>query len=242
MSYNTSFDVISYDNTSFDNSSIKIIHKVFTTLEPLKNHTNHTNETDHHIPIGIVVLFVIIFLMICALAETVNKFVSHDSEPCFNKLIKFPFLLILSIPDFIATILICPFGVTINERYVEWRKRLKLYWYITCLNCVDRIFNVQLEETLPQHISEAYIDETNKFFSDEYETIEYPNEEIENCSICMDKLHVNCDKNEKVILLKCGHCFHEGCLKVWYKSSAQKDCPICREKLEIKNYYSFKEI
>ena len=27
---------------------------------------------------------------------------------------------------------------------------------------------------------EAYIDETNKFFSDEYETIEYPHGKIEN--------------------------------------------------------------
>ena len=95
MSYNTSFDVTSFDNTSFDNSSIKIIHNVFTTLESLKNHTNHTNhtnETNHDMPIGIVVLLVIIFLMLCVVSpKTVNKFVSHDSEPCFNKLIKFPF-------------------------------------------------------------------------------------------------------------------------------------------------------
>ena len=67
-------------------------------------------------------------------------------------------------------------------------------------------------------------------FSDEYETIEYPEEEIEICSICMDKLDVKCNdvKNEKSVLLTCGHCFHEGCLKDWYKSSEQKDCPICR--------------
>ena len=234
---------ISYDNTSFDNTSVVTIDNIFTTVEPLKNHTNYTNETDHHIPTGIVVLFVIIFLMICTLAETINKQVSHDSEPCFNKLIKFPFLLILSIPDLIATILICPFGVTVFEKYVEWRKRLKQYWYIICLDCVDGFFNVQQEETLPQHISEAYIDETNKFFSDEYDTIEYPNEEIDLCSICMDKLNVNYDtKNDKSVSLKCGHCFHEKCLKSWYKSSTKKNCPICRETLEIKNYYVFKEI
>ena len=247
MSYNTSYDNTSFDVTSFDTSSVNIINNILTTVEPSTtgnhtNYTNYTNETDHHMPIGIITLFVIIFLMICTLAETINKQVSHDSEPCFNKLIKFPFLLILSIPDLIAVIVICPFGVTVNDRYVAWRKRLKQYWYITCLNCVDRIFNIQQEETLPQHISEAYSDETNKFFSDKYNTIEYPHEEIENCSICMDKLNVNCDKNEKVILLKCGHCYHEQCLKSWYKSSTQKNCPICREDLKIKNYYVFKEI
>ena len=66
----------------------------------------------------------------------------------------------------------------------------------------------------------------------------------EICSICMDKLNVKCHdvKNEKSVLLTCGHYFHEECLKTWYKSSAQKDCPICREKLEIKNYYVFHEI
>ena len=60
----------------------------------------------------------------------------------------------------------------------------------------------------------------------------------------MDKLDVKCDnlKNEKSVLLTCGHYFHEECLKSWYKSSSQKDCPICREKLEIKNYYVFNEL
>lgn len=235
-------------NTSLNNSSVNIINNILTTVEPLTtgnytNHTNYTNDTDHHIPIGIIVLFVIIFLMICSLAESINKLFSPDSEPCFNQLIKFPFLLILSIPDLIATIVICPFGVTVFEKYVEWRKRLKQYWYIICLDCVDGFFNIQHEEILPQHLAEAYIDETNKFFSNKYDTIEYSHEEIENCSICMDKLNVNYDnKDEKVILLKCGHCFHEQCLKSWYKSSTKKNCPICREDLKIKNYYVFKEI
>ena len=57
----------------------------------------------------------------------------------------------------------------------------------------------------------------------------------------MDKLDVKCNdvKNEKVILLKCGHCFHGRCLKVWYKGVPKKI--VQYEKLS-KNYYVFKEI
>jgi hypothetical protein len=238
-------------NTSFDNASVNIIHNILTTVEPLttrnySNHTNvtnHTNDTNHSIPIVIIVMIVIISLIICSIIEAFNKLISPNSEPCCNQLIKLPFLIIASIPDLIASIVICPFGITVNERYVAWRSKFKDYCYIICLNCVDRLFNIQREETLPQNIFEAYIDEINEFFSDEYETIEYPNEEIEVCSICMDKLDVSYDdKNEKSVLLTCGHCFHEQCLKSWYKSSIQKDCPICREDLKIKNYYVFKEI
>ena len=232
--------------TQFTTLTNESVNTILTTIKPLtgnySNHTNHSEVDNKNDSKVILIVILIVSFIVCSLLEGFHKVITGGNESFLIKVIKSPFIIILSIPNFMIIFVMMPFGVTLHERYVEWRKRLKQYWYITCLSCINRVFNMPQEETLPQHIAEAYIDETNKFFSDEYDTIEYPHEEIDVCSICMDKLDANCDKNEKVILLKCGHCFHEQCLKSWYKSSVQKNCPVCRETLEIKNYYNFKEI
>lgn len=218
-----------------------------TTVEPTignyTNHTNHVSVDDENNSKVILIIIIITVFIVCSLLEGFHRVVTSGNESFLMKIIKIPFIMILSMPDFIILFIIMPLGASIYEKYVDWKKSLKQYWYITCLNCINVLFNIPQQETLPQNIAEAYIDEVNRFFSDEYDTIEYSKEEIDVCSICMEKLYINCEtKNEKSVLLTCGHSFHEECLKSWYRSSIQKDCPMCRETLEIKNYYVFKDI
>ena len=179
---------------------------------------------------------------------------SHIIPSCSVSIISIPFLIIVSLPDIIALIIVYPFGEETVKKYKEWRKNLKEYWHDTCLDIVDCVFDTEREETLPYIITDVSNNEINEFFSNEYETIEYPHEEIEICSVCMYKLNTTNDDEEnyikennpenedKSVLLTCGHCFHEECLKSWYKSSLQQDCPICRKTMEIKNYYVFNDI
>lgn len=54
----------------------------------------------------------------------------------------------------------------------------------------------------------------------------------ENCVICLENLTKENGELEKgnelrEIVLKCGHNFHEGCIKDWLKT--KEKCPICRE-------------
>jgi len=233
--------------TTMNNTTINIINTISSTIEPLttgnySNHTNHTNHSNGNNKnyLTIYILFAILSIIALVLLEFFHNFITVDNELFIVKIIKFPFKL----PNIIIMIIIYPFGEETKNNYKTWRKNLKEYWHDTCLDFIDYIFNTERVESLPYVIQDISNDEVNQFFSDEYETIKYTKEEIEICSICMDKLDVKCNdvKNEKSVLLTCGHCFHEGCLKDWYKSSEQKDCPICREKLEIKNYYVFDEI
>ena len=49
-----------------------------------------------------------------------------------------------------------------------------------------------------------------------------------NCSICLQK------KNEYILTLDCGHCFHIKCISEWEK---RKDtCPYCRKKIVKKKH------
>lgn len=236
-------------STTLNNATINIIDTISTTVEPLttsnySNHTNHTNDNNKNDFTPYIIIIIILVFIIFSLLEGFHRAVTSDNEPFIVKIIKFPFVFTISLPNIIIMIIIYPFSEETKNKYKIWRKNLKEYWYYTCLDIVDCIFNIEREETIPYVIQDVSNTEVNQFFSDQYETIEYPKEEIEICSICMDKLDVKCDdlKNEKSVLLTCGHYFHEECLKSWYKSSTQKDCPICREKLEIKNYYVFNEI
>lgn len=44
------------------------------------------------------------------------------------------------------------------------------------------------------------------------------------CSICLEKL----DFNEKKTF-RCGHVFHDKCIKQWFKSSYSFKCPNCKQ-------------
>ena len=236
--------------TTLINATLNILNNISTTVLPLttgnySNNTNHdnTNNDDKNDFTPYIIIIIILAFIVCSLLEGFHRAVTSDNEPFIVKIIKFPFIFIISLPNIIIMIIIYPFGEETKNKYKIWRKNLKEYWYYTCLDIVDCIFNIEREETLPYVVQDVTNTEVNQFFSAEYETIEYPKEEIDVCSICMEKLDINCEtKNEKLVLLTCGHCFHEECLKSWYRSSIQKDCPICRKTLKIKNYYVFEEI
>jgi hypothetical protein len=53
----------------------------------------------------------------------------------------------------------------------------------------------------------------------------------EECCICLNKL------NNNIKILECGHKIHEECFKKMIKLDciSKNNCPICREKIEIKN-------
>jgi len=56
-------------------------------------------------------------------------------------------------------------------------------------------------------------------------TVEYtPDGEVDPaCCICM----CDYDECESINKLKCGHCFHTGCLEQWLKTHTA--CPICKD-------------
>ncbi len=79
----------------------------------------------------------------------------------------------------------------------------------------QRIINnnnyVRLEEQNIINIdSEIKLSETTKLF------------EQKSCSICME----NFNDTEKIIKLKCNHCFHKTCIESWIKIKLK--CPICK--------------
>lgn len=45
----------------------------------------------------------------------------------------------------------------------------------------------------------------------------------DNCVICLESL-----KNKKISKMRCGHIFHDTCIKEWLDSSSYQNCPICR--------------
>jgi hypothetical protein len=49
-------------------------------------------------------------------------------------------------------------------------------------------------------------------------------DKLTNCSICMD----NYELNEKMIILKCNHTYHEKCIENWL-CNQKVTCPICRK-------------
>ena len=46
----------------------------------------------------------------------------------------------------------------------------------------------------------------------------------ENCSICLCEY----SSGERIATLSCGHVYHEGCIKQWLNTDANKTCPLCR--------------
>jgi len=51
------------------------------------------------------------------------------------------------------------------------------------------------------------------------------------CAICFEDLD-----RETMVIEKCQHCFHEACLKRWYRANGS--CPSCREAREVENKYT----
>jgi len=47
---------------------------------------------------------------------------------------------------------------------------------------------------------------------------------FEDCSICLDTLK----RNDTVIQLECDHLFHKACIKQWFDTKVNNNCPLCR--------------
>lgn len=82
------------------------------------------------------------------------------------------------------------------------------------------------------------LSENNKYFCCEkhippnYETIK------ESCYICSNELKI-----ENMIILRCNHIHHIGCLSEWFQMTSESDntfqCPLCRQDIFID--YSIKK-
>jgi len=55
------------------------------------------------------------------------------------------------------------------------------------------------------------------------------------CSIC----HDNFKKGDEIIVLKCGHVFHEGCMRRWDQN--KPNCPLCRKRVVPKDFSIIQE-
>jgi Ring finger domain len=55
------------------------------------------------------------------------------------------------------------------------------------------------------------------------------NEQLNTCSICMVEID---DTGKGTVSTTCGHYFHEGCIKTWFRQSKDK-CPICKKETGI---------
>ena len=49
---------------------------------------------------------------------------------------------------------------------------------------------------------------------------------LEPCVICCEHF-----KDEKQVLLSCGHVFHRACLRSWERHSKSRCCPVCRKQV-----------
>lgn len=47
-----------------------------------------------------------------------------------------------------------------------------------------------------------------------------------DCSICLEPLHEDCENNREIISLKCKHLFHRECIHPWV--TVHKCCPLCK--------------
>ena len=89
------------------------------------------------------------------------------------------------------------------------------------------------------------------------------NKDKKICSICCEELdntnNINLDifdennetdcreteNNEKdtsnninnIVKLECGHFYHSQCIEPWYKTSKNKDCPMCKSEIKVEDYY-----
>ena len=45
-----------------------------------------------------------------------------------------------------------------------------------------------------------------------------------SCTICLEPMDSN------ILVLECGHPFHQGCITDWFKNKEEKTCPICRDE------------
>ena len=53
------------------------------------------------------------------------------------------------------------------------------------------------------------------------------NQTFESCAICYNDYK----RKEKLKVLKCGHAFHECCIKEWLMK--KKTCPMCNKEVEL---------
>ena len=51
----------------------------------------------------------------------------------------------------------------------------------------------------------------------------------EKCAICHDMFLENLGEN--IVKTNCEHIYHENCINMWFSSSKEESCPICRKKL-----------
>jgi RING finger protein 121/175 len=67
---------------------------------------------------------------------------------------------------------------------------------------------------------------------------------VTNCGICRNEMkdlsHMGQDVKgaEKVVQLSCKHCFHDLCVRGWTMVGKKDICPVCNEKVDLRNLYS----
>jgi hypothetical protein len=45
------------------------------------------------------------------------------------------------------------------------------------------------------------------------------------------------DNINNIVKLECGHFYHSQCIEPWYKTSKNKDCPMCKSEIKVEDYY-----
>jgi hypothetical protein len=81
--------------------------------------------------------------------------------------------------------------------------------------------DVQQQNTLIQN------DELNDYIKIYMNTID--NNINTKCCICLDEMKLN----DYIGQLNCNHVFHVNCIKAWFGTNNNKNCPLCRESIGI---------
>jgi hypothetical protein len=96
---------------------------------------------------------------------------------------------------------------------------------------IDRLFNYVVNTTFSDftytdlnELNDVKITLTKEQF-DKFEKRDVSeSDKLTNCSICMD----NYKLDEKMVILKCNHTYHENCIENWL-CNQKVTCPICRK-------------
>jgi len=107
--------------------------------------------------------------------------------------------------------------VVINTSAIEM---VNLFSKPDIFDIIDSLIEAHRNDNIPKP-SKLTLDEYNKHIQ-----IKTANDKVETCSICMDDI-----TNESCVgVLKCGHGFHNNCIKEWLMEKCLKpNCPLCRK-------------